>query len=271
MKKRFIILGLLFSFITQPVALCAGNQSTDTFSVNLSPADIPAPVSDPPKSSGSSGLSGGAITAITLGSIGGVAVLGGLAWLLKPYWGQGMVSGAAIGIDCPVLPVTLDDAAVNTILAKNPCYGYLAKSFQISPISESTSARYLMIPDTAINPDTFNSVLFRIPTEVKNSQGLINVKITQISDSITSNEFEAKLYTNASNKELGSINKGKEVRFEKTISRENEGIVQKSGVINYADLKDDDTGALIISYKKNPLSKEVLPTKKYAYLIEFKG
>lgn len=94
MMKKFLCFLLL---LNTSFVFAAPNQSTNEFPLMLETSDIPAGGGEGKNSGG--GLSGGAVTAITLGSIGGAA-LGGIAYLI--YKNQGLCANAAFGSEKPL-------------------------------------------------------------------------------------------------------------------------------------------------------------------------
>lgn len=266
-----IITFILMSLILQNAALAVPTQSTNAFPLDIDAGVIPKGGGTPSGGGGSSssGLSGGAVTAITLGSIGGVALLGGLAWFLKPYWAKGMTSGAAAGLDCPILAMCLDDKTVETIMTKYSNNPLLLKALGQDKIRECPCSKYILVPDTEICSNTFNTIIFKIPTEMKNQQGSIKVRITQVSNPLKGEELDTKMYIKEDSAPTDEAYKKGEIRLQNAKTDKERGIIIKNGQINSEDIKNSSTAALIVSNSPNVLSKTKTAAQKYAFVIEF--
>lgn len=265
--KRTLIKALMLCFLFQNIAYCAPNQSTNSFPVDIQASDIPAPISN--SGGGGGGLSGGAVSAIALGSIGGAVLLGGLAWFLKPYWSKGMTSGSAVGLDNPVIAMCLDEKTVENIINKYQNSPLLIKALREQDIKECPDSKYVLIPDTAISDNTFNTVVIKIPQEMKNAKGIINVKMIQASNPLSSANLDSELFLGTDANTQNNMNKKSQVPFKTIKSDRQNGIIIKNGQIDIADLNTDSTGFLIISYKDNIVIKSNSTVQKYAYAIEF--
>lgn len=271
MKKNFVIL-ILIILLFQNLALAVPSQSTNGFLLRLGSSIIPKGGggnngSGSGGSSSGSGLSGGAVTAITLGSIGGAALLGGLVWFLRPYFANGMTSGAALGLDNPILAMCLDEKNVKEITNKYQNAPLLNKALRQEKIKECPQAKYILIPDTEISANTFNTIMFEIPLDVQNSLGIVNVKIIQTTEPSKNSNISTEMLL-GTNSNTQDTNKP-EVHLQNTkIDKEN-GVIIKNGKINTTNLNTNSTGFLIISNKANLAQKNNEEVQKYAFVIEF--
>lgn len=263
-----IITFILMSLILQNAAFAVPTQSTNAFPLDIDAGVIPKGGGGS-SGGGSSGLSGGAVTAITLGSIGGVALLGGLAWFLKPYWAKGLTSGAAAGLDCPILAMCLDEKSVENIMTKYSNNPLLLKALGQDKIRECPCSKYILVPDTEICSKTFNTIIFKIPTEMKNQQGIIKVRITQASNPLKDEDLEAKMYIKEDSMPTDDSYKKGEIRLHNEKTDKENGIIIKTGQINCEDIKTSSTAAIIVSNSPSMLSKAKCASQKYAYVIEF--
>ena len=144
----------------------------------------------------SGGLSGGAVTAITLGSIGGAALLGLGGWLYKRKAEQNLAAGCIMGAKNPIIPFYMEKNPNAEIYARiNNNYPYLKKALSLNEIHYCPDSKYLLIYDTVIEKHKFDSVKFEIP------QGTKSLKITQVSDPFNNKDMTAEifLYKNNSN------------------------------------------------------------------------
>lgn len=245
MRKFFLI--LVIFFIASQSVLSNPLSSNNTFEI---PID-----SVPPGSStgGSNGLSGGAVTAITLGSVfGGAAALGGLGWYFANK--SGLACGYASGCECPYSSISITD---NSILEKlklnNDKNNYLIKAFKYIKHQGTSSEKYLLVQDMNIKNKTFNTIFFDLP----NSKELNKVKIIQVSEpySIKNNlpALDSKIIINPKSK--------KPIEIPTTVVQNDSqnGILIKQGVIkNY----ENKTAALVTENKMdNP--------KNYSIIIQF--
>lgn len=255
MKK--IVVSILMILLMQNFVFAVPNQSNNSFPVELEERVIPPGGDESSDDGGSSGLSGGAVTAITLGSIGAVALLGGLAWFLKPYWAKGLTAGYASGIDAPIFPVCLDRETVDEMIVKYQNYPLLTRALKMSEIHECPRSKYVLIPDTLIQNGTFNTTIFKLPTEIKDSQGYMGMKVIQVSSPYNNNELEGKFH----------FKNGKDLILKTEKESPSEGVVIKNGRINLVSSQANE-GVVVTSYKSSSLTGKS-ENKKYAYLIEF--
>lgn len=198
------------------------------------------------------GLSGGAVTAITLGSIGGVALLGLGGWLYKRKTEQSLTAGCIRGSQNPLIPFCMEENSNAEIYARiNQNYPYLRKALSLNEIHYCPDSKYLLIYDTAIEKRKFDSVKFEIP------QGTKSLKITHVTEPFKQNDVTVELFLykdkiNSSEPELAKLTNliGKE--------SENNGIIIKS--LN-ADFTNYPYAAYVVS---NYSDKKI-----YAVVIEF--
>ncbi len=240
MKKIFIFIIILLNF---NFALAIPTQSTNEFPLELNDEDIP---SGNCGSSGGGGLSGGAVTAITLGSIG-VLGLGGIGyWIYNKYFTQGLTTGCAVGIDFPLMPICIDKSTVDKLLAKNPSYCLLKKALAQDEIRECPHSKYILVPDTEIKNNTFNTIIF------ENSKPYSHIRVTQ-ANLPNIDGLKVELYYDENQKE--------EINLKTVKSNSTEGILIKEGQLN-----DSKNAALFVTYKN--INKNI-SNQKYALVIEF--
>lgn len=176
MKKLFCLILVFLLFQTSYAAVTDSNNS---FEIEL--REVP-----PGGGKSSGGLSDGAVTAITLGSVfGGLGALGGIGYyFLKPH--SGLACGFACGEKCPYQIVGLENPE---IITKSP-HTYLIKAYENS--KKEDWLKYLIIPDTKIEPNTFNTFYFELPEELLNSK----FEIIQASESFGMSKNIPELDTN---------------------------------------------------------------------------
>lgn len=235
--KKFFIIFFIFLFM-QNIGFCVGVQSTNDFPLELDTSDIP------PTNSGdnsSDGLSGGAVTAITLGSIGGVALGGIIYWIYKLYFAKGMVVGCAVGCNTPLAAICLDKENVNLIIKKHTEDILLKKALEHTEIKPCPETKYILIPDTYLKENTFNTIGFEVPT------GMTKMKII---GAFFGNIPEIKLYTNT--------DKENEIKLHNTGKN-----IDKMTFLE-TDLKSK-TAALVLANKKNLQIQKT----SYALVLEF--
>lgn len=149
MKKLFCL--ILSLVLCSPLGLCY-TDSSNSFEIELKEA---------PSGSGTShnGLPDGAITAIALGStFGGLGILSGIGYYF--LHSKGLVCGCACGEKSPYQLVDIDNPEIIT----KSGYRYLIKAYDNA--SKSKNNKYLVIPDTTIKPNTYNTVFFELPKEL---------------------------------------------------------------------------------------------------------
>ena len=85
------------------------------------------------------GLSGGAVTAITLGSIGGAALVGLGAWMYKRKTEQCLTAGCLRGVQNPIVPFCIERDFNSEFYARiNNNYPYLKKALSLNEIHFET-------------------------------------------------------------------------------------------------------------------------------------
>lgn len=160
--KKFLCLILIC--LSCPMVLSSPQTSLNSFEIPINEV--------PPGSKGGSkdsGLSDGAVTAITLGSVfGGLAAIGGLGWYFTKCT-SGLACGCACGVETPLIPVFLKEFCHNFSQTT-----YLKKAFDLS--NKSPDKKYLFISDSEIKTKTYNTVIFEVPTDMP------NFKIIQVAD-----------------------------------------------------------------------------------------
>ena len=106
--------------ITAPAAFARVGQPSFVFAIDRNPVAGDTPAGE--NTSHKDGLSGGAVTAITLGSIGGAALLGLGGWLYKRKTAQCLTPGCIRGNIDPLTPFCIEknwacvyNKAINTL------------------------------------------------------------------------------------------------------------------------------------------------------------
>ena len=147
-------------------------------------------ITPPAKESDSGGLSGGAVTAITLGSIGVASLLGIGGLIYKKKFSEGLQVGNVYGKQKALEPFCMEvdqNSACLMRIQKN--YPYLQKGLNLFELKECPNAKYLLIYDTSLGKNRFDVVKFEIP------QGVKNIKIGTVTNNIDNvNQFESVLY-----------------------------------------------------------------------------
>ncbi len=185
MMKKIIALFILI-MLTIPVSYARVGQPSFVFAINENPV---ASSSSPERKE--SGLSGGAVTAITLGSIGGAALLGLGGWLYKRKTAQCLTAGCIRGSVEPLLPFCIEQNPNSEFYARiNNNYPYLKKALSLNEIHYCPHSKYLLVYDTSIEKRVFDSVKFNLPAGVK------SIKITHVTDAFKNGDFTAELYLN---------------------------------------------------------------------------
>ena len=167
-----------------PVSYARIGQPSFVFAINENPA---AGSSSP--AGKDNGLSGGAVTAITLGSIGGAALLGLGGWLYKRKMAQCLTAGCIRGLTEPLVPFCIEQNPNAEFYARiNNNYPYLKKALSLNEIHYCPHSKYLLVYDTSIEKRVFDSVKFNLPAGVK------SIKITQVTDAFKNGDFTAELF-----------------------------------------------------------------------------
>lgn len=160
MKKFFVF---LLCFI-QLQGFCATSNSNNTFDITIN--DIPQGGG----SHKSGGLSGGAVTAITLGSIFGGLAAGGVAYYF--YKKGGCLTGACVYEKSnPLIPVC-GDRKKEYIDDSYPQLKRAVENEEICP--DCSKKRYIFLKDSGIKNDTFIRFYFK-------NENFTGVKIIQYS------------------------------------------------------------------------------------------
>ena len=238
----FIILSL-----TAPTVLAKVGQPTFVFAIDDNPASATGEYNN-----GDDGLSGGSVTAITLGSIGGAAVLGLAGWLYKRKLEQNLVAGCIRGSAEPLIPFCIErdpNAEFYTRIDRN--YPYLKKALSLNEIHYCPNSKYILIYDTSIEKRTFDSIRFNLP------QGVKFLKITHVTDPFKKGELSTELFFNQKNKSSAQqgINVLKDIKNEITNI---DGVIMKTVPVNSLEY---DSALYVIS---NYSAKRI-----YGIVLEF--
>ena len=233
MKKLFWL--ILLTFVISPV-FSAVTDSNNSFEIELN--QIPLEKSH-------QGLSDGAVTAITLGSVfGGIGVLTGIGYYFFKHL-PGLTCGFACGENCPYQLVLLENPEIIT----KSKHTYLIKAY--NEIENKGAGKYLLIPDTSIEPNTYNTVYFEIPYENKE----VSFKIIQVSAPINNKELVSEIFINPRTNITDNI---------PTLTLKSEkGIVIKQGKIS----PQEDKLIAINTYYKT--ANKVANSKIYAIIVVF--
>lgn len=234
-----ILCCLILSCVNFQTSFVAAEDSNNSFEIELKEA--PAGGGSKPDS----GLSDGAVTAITLGSIfGGLAVLGGAGYYFLKHH-SGLACGFACGEKCPYQLVGLENPEIIT----KGKHTYLMKAYENT--KKESGQKFLIIPDTNINPNTYNTVFFEIPKEYSNSRFEIVQASSKLNISENMPEVESDIFLKTS------------VKIPTTTTKINsgDGIVIKQGKITN---NDGNVLELVTSYK--PKTKHAGPVT-YAVIV----
>ena len=186
MIKKFLTLFIILTLISPTVFARVGEPSfvfaiDDYFQKTNTSSDR--------NNKNDGGLSGGAVTAITLGSIGGAALLGLGGWLYKRKTEQCLAAGCIRGAGNPIVPFCMETNPNAEIYARiNNNYPYLKKALSLNEIHYCPNSKYLLVYDTPIEKRKFDSVKFEIP------QGTKALKITHVTDSFARKDVTAELF-----------------------------------------------------------------------------
>lgn len=239
MKKFLIIICILFTQINY----CMAASSNNSFEIELREVPPGSP------STTHNGLSNGAVTAIALGSTaGGVGALSGLGYYLFKIL-TGLTCGFASDINCPYQLVNIDNA---DFITKSK-HTYLIKAYTYA--SKDKNYKYLLIPDTNINPNTYNTIFFEIPEDFNgkpfqiiqaSAPLLTRNNLPELDTDIFTTEKNAtKLPTSTANTDLSK------------------GVLIKQGKLT---AKANSIMAITTSYKAQKKSQ---PPKTYAIIVVF--
>lgn len=236
MKKILIVLCLLLTQISYSIAATSNNE----FEIELREA----PPGSPSKSH--DGLSDGAVTAIALGStFGGLGILSGIGYYFFKH-SKGLACGFACGEKCPYQLVSIE----NSDFITKSKHTYLIKAYEYA--SKDERYKYLIIPDTTIKPNTYNTVFFEIPKDFIGA----NFEIIQSSAPLSSvPELDTDILSNGKNP-----TKMPTATDNSNLSK---GILIKQGKIT---AKENKIFALTTSYKS---SKHINIDKAYAIIVVF--
>lgn len=232
MKKILCIILILLLGVP---ANCAITNSNNSFEIELDQV----PPGSVPKSH--SGLSGGAVTAIALGStFGGIGILSGIGYYFLKH-SPGLTCGFACGEKCPYELVNIDNP---DFIIKSQ-HSYLIKAYEYA--SKDKNYKYLIIPDTEIMPNTYNTVYFNLPDEFIGA----DFKIIQSADSENIPDTDVFFYE-------------KEAKKIPTVSTSPaKGILIKQGKVT---IKENKILSVTTNYKT---SKKLDVSKGYAIIVVF--
>lgn len=193
------------------------------------------------------GLSGGAVTAITLGSIAGAGILalGGLIY--KKQAAKCLSEGSIRGIGELLAPVCMDENLSSEFYKRiDNHYPYLKYALSQNEIHYCPNSKYLLIYDTPIEKMKYDTNRFTIPDGTK------ELKITLAAEPFEKGEVEIELYLYKNSEPV----LGQEEAVLNDIKQQ-KGLMIKSTLIDY----EDKSGILVIS---NYAKKRI-----YAVAVEF--
>src|SRR5574344_253569 len=241
--KKLLVLFLLL--MTTNYAYSAPTQSTNPFPLTLEAKDIPSGGGG----GGSNGTSAGAIVGIAAGSVGAASLSGLGVLMYKAYFLQGLLTGGAVGINEPILPMCIDKKYTDELICKYPQYTLLKKALAQDTIRECPCSKYILIPDTEIKNYTFDTIVFEIP------ENMPNIKITQATCD-NQRYIKHDLYISSDKKD--------NVRLNVLKSDMTNGIL-----IENTSITNSKKGYLIITFKKPAVINKNVQNQKYAFVIEF--
>lgn len=175
---------------------------------------------------------------------GGIGALSGIGYYFVKH-STGLSCGFACGENCPYQLVSLENPE---IITKNK-HTYLIKAY--NEIDNKETAKYLIIPDTSIEANTYNTIYFEIP--YKNKE--VNFKIIQTSAPVNNKEIDSEIIINPKTNLAANIPTA-------TLKSEN-GLVIKQGKISP---QKDNLFAINTYYKT---SNKYANSKIYAIIITF--
>lgn len=185
MIKRILAV-ILIALLISPSAIARVGHPSFTFAIDNAVTGGNTTTGNNKKDGG---LSGGAVTAITLGSIGGAALLGLGGWLYKRKSEQNLAAGCIRGGQNPLIPFCMEtDNNVELYARINEHYPYLKKALSLNEIHYCPNSKYLLIYDTTIEKYKFDSVKFEIP------HGTKSLKITHVTDPFDTKELNIELF-----------------------------------------------------------------------------
>ena len=245
MLKKIITFFMLLA-ITAPAAFARIGQPSFVFAIDRNPVagDTPAGGNTGHKD----GLSGGAVTAITLGSIGGAALLGLGGWLYKRKTAQCLTPGGIRGNIDPLIPFCIEknpDAEFYARINRN--YPYLQKALSLNEIHYCPNSKYILIYDTPQEKRTYDTVKFNLPAGVK------SIKITHVTDPFKNGDLTTELFFTSKNVQ-SEIDVLKDIKNETEL----EGVIIKT--VPADTLKYDSAVNVITNYTEK---------KIYRILFEF--
>lgn len=241
MKK---ILCLIFGcFLINPV-FSAVNSSSNSFEIELTQV--------PPGSSKShKGLSDGATAAIALGStFGGLGILSGIGYYFFKH-SKELACGFACDENCPYQLVDINNQEIIT----KSSHRYLIKAYEYT--KKDNTQKFLLVADTNIKPNTYNTIFFEIPKEFKISK----FEIIQASESYAVSDKLPELDTDIflTPKDRIPI---KIATISKKIDAKKGILIKQGQIIN----NGNKVLALTTSYKSN---NKFETHKTYAIIVSF--
>lgn len=182
--KKIICFFIIFSYLTPFAKATIGNPALQfdltTFSQNNNQNQT---------KDDNDGLSSGAITAITLGSIAGAGLLALGGIILKRKMEENLCMGQIFGSKTPLSALCLDKNLESEFYQRiDNNYPYLKKALSLSEIRFCPDSKYILIYDTKIDKKIFDSIRFKIP------EGTKSLRIYFASQPYSKGEITQELY-----------------------------------------------------------------------------
>lgn len=279
MQKKICLILLITIFLNHMPAMCVPTESTNEFALRLDRV-IPRGGGGDDTGGESGGMNGGVVAAIALGSVaGGLGILGLLAWKTGLIFGKCLAPGQTMGEDTPIEAICLDkDKMIEKLSTSKNDYTYLLKALEKTDGKNCKEAKYIIVPDTTISLDSFNTIIFKLPQEPFTTEKKLKIKLIQASEPIQIYkhipEIDTKLLINNSNEKISDIlNKKKCLKSTEKLedtaltSNTQSGEVTfltKEGDANFS--KSTDPNAVLITTFSTTAKKQT--TKKYAFILE---
>ena len=242
MIKKLIALFVVF-MLTAPFTCARVGQPSFVFAIDQNP--VAADATAKHNTNSQDGLSGGAVTAITLGSISGAAILGLGGWLYKRKTAQCFTPGCIRGNIDPLIPFCIERNSDAEFYARiNRNYQYLQKALSQNEIHYCPDSKYILIYDTPQDKRTFDTVKFNLPAGVK------LIKITHVTHPFKAGDLTTEMF-------FASKNAQSEIDALKGIKNETklEGVIIKTIPVDTS--KYDSAVYVITNYTEKKIYETV--------------
>lgn len=240
--KKLLPVFIMFAFLTQISFARVGNPAF-VFDISQNSS------SDDNKKDDDS-LSSGAITAITLGSIGAASLFGIFGWLYKRKASQCLTLGSAKGSSNLLSPFCMDENLNSEFYKRiDNNYPYLKKALSLNEIHYCPNSKYLLIYDTVIDKRKYDVIKFSIPNNTR------TIKFTFVSDAFENNDITHELFLY---KDIKQTQSPAEAKLKNILKEQKQGIVIEK--FDFKDVNYSNADFVISNYSYR---------KKYALVIEF--